>query len=177
MNQFIYKILHPQRKQLIYFCFFISPIIIVYLYDISFAWFIGIESILEFNYIILFLFLIATWNNDRVYKTKLKSYMVLTLIFLTLFVVLSYPTRDFLISKTENQVVKLSKKVEEYKKMNGVYPSTFENDFFKNLCLRSYLGTKFYIVKKDTNCFIKYTSFYGYIGSYNLRTKQLLYLD
>lgn len=183
MNHFIDKIIHPERKQLINFSIFVLPIIIGGLYEISFVWYIGIESILELIYFILFLFLIATWNNDRVYKTKLTSYVVLTLILLTFFAVISYPTRDFLITKSQEQGSKIALKVQEYKKLNENYPSSLDDKFFKDLNLRSFVGTKFFIetyintVENETNCYIKYISFGGYIGSYNVQTKKWRYLD
>ena len=165
MKSVLNKILRPERKQLIYFSFLITPILIYGLYRISFAWIPSFGDFLKVLYFILAFLFIVTFLHDRYNKTKLKSYIYITTILLSIYALVSYPTRKFLKARTEVQAVILGEYINKYIAKPGKYPDNLNNKYFNDAPKRSYVGTKYFISKsldnnkKDNNCYVVYKSF------------------
>jgi hypothetical protein len=127
--------------------------------------------------------LIATWLHDRYNNTKLKKYIYLTTVLLTVYIILLFPNRQYLRTKSEERGIELGEYIVKYKKQYGKYPDSLNNDFFNEAPQRSYFGTKFQVTTsidnngKDTNCFIEYPSLNGYFGIYPIKTKKWHYVD
>jgi len=176
------KIFKPKIGTLIVFGFLISPIILVGLYILLFFWFLDFEFFLKPIYIIAILVGLLSFFVDRKYKIELKKYVILSIILLTIYVLLSYPIRDWLKAQSELQGQQIGHVIEKYKEENGFNPDDLESDYFKDVPKRSYIGSRFYYEKYLRNdsietCFISFFSFRGYHGYYNIERKTWIYRD
>lgn len=183
MRKIIDKIVRPKKMQLIYFSFIISPFLIYVLYIISMVWIPNFIALLKILYLFVAFVFLVSWLIDKYNNTKLKLYTALVAILLSTYALLSYPARNFLIRKTEAQVVKIGQSIEKYKLQTGKYPENFDDDFFMDVPKKSFIGTNISVDIgwrdgiKDTTCYIEYRSFYGYFAIYNINTKHLSYHD
>lgn len=176
------KILKPSISILIVYGLLISPIILAVLYSLSFKWFLDFDFYLIPIYILLIIIGIKAFLIDRKFQTGLKKYIILTITLMTIYVLMSYPTRDWMIRKSEEQGEKLGLLIQNYKAEKGSYPDNLNSDFFSSVPKRSYVGTKFNYEKHLSSdsietCYISYFSFGGYWGSYSINNKTWHYYD
>ena len=166
----------PKIGILIVYGLLISPIILAGLYSLSFKWFLDFDFYLVTIYILLIIIGIKAFLIDRRYRTGLKKYIIITITLMTIYVLISYPLRDWMIRKSEEQGEKIGLLIQKYKDEKGFYPDNLSSDFFSGVPKRSYIGTKFNYEKhissgSTTTCYISYFSFGGYWGSYNIDNK------
>lgn len=176
------KLLNPKTNILIAFGLIISPIIIAGLYYISFSWFFDFEFFLYPIYISLIIIGLISFFIDKKQKSGLKKYVFLTIILLTFFVFISYPTRDWMKKNSEIQGNEIGLQIEKYKIKHGEYPDSLGSDLFSNIPKRSYVGSRFNYKKytdsdSTVTCYISYYSFRGYIGYYNVDKTTWIYND
>ncbi|HEY0030657.1 MAG TPA: hypothetical protein VGC65_07860 [Bacteroidia bacterium] len=182
MKQLIDKIIRPQRNQLIVFAVLVSPAVLLVVYNSAMMFMIGDSFLQAFGMLLAFVFVVAflfDWN----YKTKLKSYVMVTAFLLVAFVILSKYAESFLKRKAEEQGAILGELIEDYKIRFGKYPESLEAEFFIDSPKRSFVGTEFYTEisfethNKDTVCYVKFKFFDGYTASYNSKEKKWHYYD
>ncbi len=176
-------ILRPGKFQLVVFGLLSLPVIIFMVWDFSFIWFFGFLFPIKGTYFLLAITLaLALWF-DFENKAFTARYVLLLIALFTIVTILSYPTRDWLVAKTEKQGEEIGLIVENYQKLWGHYPENLREDFFKGAPKRSYVGTRFYLDKyvdektKKEYCYVRYVSFYGNWGSYDVKEKKWRYHD
>ena len=182
MKKLLNTILNPGRWLLVFFALSITPFLLYVVlnatlsYSFSKIFYIFVYSLLAFSFAVTFLI-------DRYNKTRLKRYVILTFVMLTVFILLQICSKDYLTRKSEERGVELAEFIEKYKIEKGMYPNNLQDAFFDNAPKRSFLGTKFYInahtleYYQDTICYIEYGYFDGYIGACNTNEKKWHYYD
>lgn len=179
MRQFIDKLLRPQRNQLISFSILVSPILIYGTMEILFSWFFF--DFVKILYAGLIFSVFVTWLHDKYNKTKLKSYVYVTTMLLTTFLVTLYPNKKYLKSSTETKAILLGQFIENYRIQHNYYPKNLNEKFFNEAPKRYFFRKVFHyrIDSTDKNnnyCVVTY-SIGDLNGVYNTQSKELFYHD
>jgi hypothetical protein len=173
------KIYSPQKRQLFYFGILVSPILIYGLIAFLFSW--VFLDFLKILYTGLIFFVFVTWLFDKYNDTKLKSYVFVTTVLLTTYVILLYPNKKYLISKTETQAIQLGQFIEKYRIEYGYYPKNLDDKFFNEAPKRFFLIKEFHVRidssdKNKNYCTVSY-SLGELCGVYDTQSKKIFYHD
>ena len=154
------------------FLFFL-PLVLYILYVSSFTWLFGFYFHVKIIAVVLILLFLVAIAIDKRFRIRTKSYVLLVAGLFILFVAIASPIKNFLVKKSDEQLLLFAKTIEEYKLLYGSYPVDLSNDFFAELPTRSYVGTHFFYEKaSNEKAYIRFYSFNGYWHGYDISGKR-----
>ncbi|MCW3788928.1 hypothetical protein [Plebeiibacterium sediminum] len=173
MKKIIDNIINPNLITLILYGLLSLVCLVTYVWWFSFVW----EFIFSVTHYIIGLLvtlgigLNISYTIDKKHGTKLKRYILVSLAQLIIIWTVANPIRTWQIESSKNKARLIIESLETYKMQYDNYPTSLAELGNKlNLVLpnRTNIGTKYlYTMYSNKNYSLAFTSYYGYMASYN----------